>query len=75
MLESFPHLILHQRQLTRLVRRYVDFYDHQRPHQGIDRQIPVRFGDVRPPLSNPLQGTVISTPGLHGLHHSYAYAH
>jgi transposase InsO family protein len=68
-------LILHQHQLSRLVSRYVDFYDQQRPHQGIDQQIPVRFGDVRPPLSNTLKGRVISTPLLHGLHHSYAYAH
>jgi transposase InsO family protein len=68
-------LILHQQQLSRLVSRYVDFYDQQRPHQGIDQQIPVRFGGVRPPLSNTLKGSIISTPIMHGLHHCYTYAH
>ena len=67
--------ILQQRQLTRFVRRYVDFYDQQRPHQGIDQQIPVRFGSANPPVSNKAKGRVISTPVLRGLHHSYAYAH
>lgn len=74
--ECLDHsLILHQHQLSRLVRRYVDFYDQQRPHQGINQQIPVRFGTAYPPLSNKVEGTVISTPVLRGLHHSYAYAH
>lgn len=67
-------LILHQRQLSLVVRRYVDFYDQQRPHQGIDQQVQVEFGNVRPSLSDTVKGRVISTPVLHGLHHSYAYA-
>jgi hypothetical protein len=74
--ECLDHfLLLHQRQLTRLVRRYVDFYDRQRPHQGIDQQIPVWCGTPYPPLSNKVKDKVTSTPILRGLHHSYGYAH
>jgi hypothetical protein len=57
------------------VRLYVDFYDQQRPHQGINQQIPFQFGNPYRPLSNKAKGRVIWTSVLHGLHHGYAYAH
>jgi transposase InsO family protein len=68
------HLILHQHQLRRVVNEFVAYYNHSRPHQGIDQDIPILFGQPRPPLTNKPKGKVIATPVLNGLHHSYAYA-
>src|SRR3712207_4383260 len=31
-----------ERQLQRVLAAYVDYYNHARPHQGIDQQCPVR---------------------------------
>jgi transposase InsO family protein len=67
-------LILDQDQVYRIVKVFVAFYNAQRPHQGIEQQIPVQFDRERPLLSNRVKGRVISTPVLAGLHHSYAYA-
>jgi transposase InsO family protein len=73
--EGLDHfLILHQAQVRHIVKAFVSFYNEQRPHQGIEQQIPVQFDRERALLSNKLKGRVISTPVLAGLHHSYAYA-
>ncbi len=34
-------LILGERHLHRVLAAYVDYYNHARPHQGIDQQCPV----------------------------------
>jgi putative transposase len=67
--ECLDHmLILHRNHLHRLVTRFVDYYNHARPHQSINQRIPVRFDqDLHPPSSK-----VVSIPVLGGLHHSYA---
>ena len=67
-------LILHPNQLQRIVQAYVTYYNHHRPHQGIQQRVPARFDELRLPLSNQVKGKVISTPTLRGLHHTYAYA-
>ncbi len=36
-------LILGERHLHRVVTAYVDYYNHARPHQGIEQQCPVPF--------------------------------
>ena len=67
-------LILHPHQLGRIVATYADYYNQQRPHQGIDQRIPDRFGEPSPPPNFQLKGKVVSTPVLNGLFHSYSYA-
>ena len=62
-------IILSERQLRRLVCEYVDYFNHARPHQGIDR-IPdppvVDCTDV-----SRTDQPVIAVPILGGLHHDY----
>ena len=66
--ECLDHmLILHRRQLHRLVTEFVDHFNHARPHQGIGQRIPARFDQDY----HPQPGKVASTPVLGGLHHSY----
>ena len=37
-------LILGERHLHRVLTTYVDYYNHARPHQGIEQQLPVPLG-------------------------------
>ena len=67
-------LILHTHQLHRIISTYADYFNQQRPHQGIDQHIPARFDESTPPPKYQLKGKVPSTPVLNGLLHSYSYA-
>jgi transposase InsO family protein len=63
-------LILHQAHLRRTLKRYLDFYHHARPHQGLDQRLPFPYPlDAYPPT-----GKVVATPVLNGLHHTYSRA-
>jgi putative transposase len=67
--ECLDHLlILHERQLARVLHAYVAYFNQARPHQGLQQQIPdpsaARFADAR-------DGPIISEPILDGLHHAY----
>ncbi|MFL5624364.1 MAG: integrase core domain-containing protein [Ktedonobacteraceae bacterium] len=68
--ECLNHLlILHEKQLQRVLNLYVSYFNQARPHQGIQQQIPELSG-----LSNTshLAGDkVIAVPILGGLHHDY----
>ncbi len=68
--ECLDHIIiLTERHLRRLVREYVDYFNHTRPHQGIDRiPVPLNANPVDAP--QPHQ-PVIAVPVLGGLHHDY----
>ncbi len=66
-------LILHSYQLNRIISIYADYFNGQRPHQGIDQDIPDRFGELNPLPNYQLKGKVVSTPVLNGLFHSYSY--
>ena len=68
--ECLDHLlILHEKQLQRVLNAYVQYFNRARPHQGIRQQLPEPQGG---PLSpNHDGGTVISFPVLGGLHHDY----
>ena len=68
-------LIVHTHQLHRIVSAYADYFNQQRPHQGIDQHIPARFDEPTPLPNYQLKGKVFSTPVLNGLFHSYSYAH
>ncbi|MEA3340186.1 MAG: integrase core domain-containing protein [Chloroflexota bacterium] len=67
--ECLDHfLILGERHLHRVVKKYKTYFNHARPHQGIEQRIPCRPERPEPP---PASGKVASRPVLSGLHHSY----
>ena len=64
--ECLDHfLILSERHLHRIVKEYVAYFNHARPHQGIKQRIPCQ----PEPLSE--TGRIVSYPVLGGLHHDY----
>jgi putative transposase len=68
--ECLDHLlILHEKQLDRVLHAYVEYFNQARPHQGINQQIPERYGG--PVLPNRDDGKILSFPVLGGLHHDY----
>jgi putative transposase len=71
--ECLDHfLILHEKQLTRLLKTYVVSFNQARPHQGLGQRIP-----DPPALSASLPNQpnkVLSTPVLGGLHQDYQRA-
>jgi transposase InsO family protein len=67
-------MIFNQNQLNLIVHAYLSYYNHHRPHQGIQQRIPAKYKKKRMPWSSKVKGKVILTPVLHGLHHTYAYA-
>ena len=72
--ECLDHmLILNERHLFCLIDDYVSYYNHARPHQGLDQHIPVPVEeDV-----NRIRGSdqkIVSYPVLGGLHHDYRRA-
>jgi putative transposase len=71
--ECLDHvIILSESHLRRLVREYVDYFNHARPHQGIDRipDPPVVDGSDAPQTDQ----RVMAIPVLGGLHHDYRRA-
>ena len=68
--ECLDHLlILHERQLHRVLNAYVHYFNQARPHQGIQQQIPEQKAGSMP--AQYVNGKVISFPVLGGLHHNY----
>ena len=62
--EALDHFLLFsEKQVRNIIREYVDYYNHHRPHQGIDK-IPV---EKQVPSSGNIQKDQI----LGGLHHNY----
>jgi putative transposase len=68
--ECLDHLLIfHERQLQRVLKAYVVYFNQARPHQGIHQQIPESSGSSG---STPLEGSrVVAVPILAGLHHDY----
>jgi putative transposase len=68
--ECLDHmLVLHEKQLQRVLRAYVAYFNLARPHQGIQQQIPQRKVTSVPPDQR--GDRIISVPVLGGLHHEY----
>jgi putative transposase len=68
--ECLDHLlIVHERQLQRVLKADVAYFNQARPHQGIHQQIPVACGVSRP--TQHAADKVIAVPILGGLHHDY----
>lgn len=71
--ECLDHfLIFHEKQLCRLLIAYAEYFNHARPHQGIQQQVPVLPVLSVPPPNQPNQ--LIAVPVLGGLHHDYQRA-
>jgi transposase InsO family protein len=70
--ECLDHLlILHEKQLQRVLNAYMVYFNQARPHQGIAQQIPQQCRSV---LSAQDAGDkVIAVPILAGLHHDYQW--
>ena len=68
--ECLDHLfIFGEKQLQRVLKAYVVYFNQARPHQGIQQQIPVSSGSS---ATTAHEGTkVIAVPILAGLHHDY----
>jgi len=70
--ECLDHLlILHERQLYRVLRAYCVYFNTARPHQGIGQAIPEKRGHAG--ALHP-SAPVVSLPVLGGLHHDYRRA-
>jgi putative transposase len=63
-------LILSERHLYRVVKEYKQYFNHARPHQGIEQRIPC--GPAHPDRP-PVDGEITSRPVLGGLHHEYRW--
>jgi putative transposase len=75
--ECLDHmLILHRKQLHRIVQEYIAYFNTSRPHQNLDQQVPDGLAHGNPwPVSQPAAGgKIISTSVLGGLHHRYSWA-
>jgi len=70
--ECLDHLlILHERQLYRVLRAYCAYFNTARPHQGLGQAIPEMTGHLG---TRHAAGPVVSLPILGGLHHDYRRA-
>jgi putative transposase len=71
--ECLEHLlILQEKQLERMLKSYVAYFNQARPHQGIAQQIPEPSQSA---LSSHHAGEkVIAVPVMGGLHHDYRWA-
>jgi len=77
--ECLDHvLILGEAHLRRVLREYVRFFNHDRPHQGLAQQVPSVPGEASGHTitvgSMQAAGSVRAIPILGGLHHAYAQA-
>jgi len=71
--ECLDHLlILHEKQLQRVLNAYVVYFNQARPHQGIAQQVPERLRPV--PSSQGAGNEVVALPVMYGLHHDYQWA-
>jgi putative transposase len=68
--ECLDHvLIFHEKQLHRVLRSYVAYFNQARPHQGIQQRIPELPVPTAPRHNQ--REKVIAVPVLGGVHHDY----
>src|SRR5260221_13305681 len=68
--ECLDHLlILHEKQLQRVLNAYVMYFNRARPHQGINQQIPEQKAGTA--QADHACGKILAFPILGGLHHDY----
>jgi putative transposase len=59
-------LILNEGHLSKVIKEYIEYYNLQRPHQGIGQLTPVKSG-----TKVETGGKIVALPILGGLHHYY----
>lgn len=65
--ECLDHfMVLNERNLRRLLRAYLGYYNTARPHQALDNNSP-HPRNVQPPA----RGRIVAVPQVGGLHHRY----
>ena len=70
--ECLDHLlILHEKQLQRVLNAYVAYFNRARPHQGMQQRIPEPR--VSSGFSTFAENKVMAVPILAGLHHDYQW--
>jgi putative transposase len=70
--ECLDHfLLIGSRSITRVLKEYVDYFNHLRPHQGLGQRIP---GPSSLPTAGQKPLRITRVPVLGGLHHSYQLA-
>jgi putative transposase len=48
--ECLDHIVvLHEKHVYRVLKAYVEYFNHMRPHQGIKQQVPESLGSPIPP--------------------------
>ena len=57
-------IIFSEKHLERILKKYIQYYNEQRPHQGLEQQVPSGYLPQT-------DGKVVSIPVLSGLHHHY----
>jgi putative transposase len=63
--EALDHyLLMSEKQISRILQEYVDYYNLKRPHQGIDQQVPMGYEPM-------IHGDVVKFPVLGGLCNHY----
>jgi putative transposase len=68
--ECLDHLlIIQEKQLHRVLKAYVKYFNQARPHQGMRQQIPKQRAESVPP--DHASGKILSFPILGGLHYDY----
>jgi putative transposase len=68
--ECLDHLFIFQeKQLYRVLQASVQYFNRDRPHQGIKQHIPEQYGELSPP--DPGCSKILSFPVMGGLHHNY----
>ena len=71
--ECLDHiLVLGEAHVRHVLREYVRYFNHDRPHQGLAQRVPVVPGGA--PARTITDGSVRAIPILGGLHHAYARA-
>ena len=65
-------MIVSEQHLRRVLKDYVAYFNHARPHQGIEQRIPVPREHAVP--ASEASGNIIAFPVLGGLHHDYRRA-
>ena len=69
--ECLDHmLIINERHLRHTVNEFVDYYNHARPHQGIEQRIPTANEAVEN-RARESDGRIVGRSVLGGLHHDY----
>ena len=65
--ECLDHVIVfNERSLRRILRSYIDYYQHFRTHLSLGKDAPMRRQTLPPKM-----GQVIEMPVVSGLHHRY----